>query len=354
MPKRLLGLPLLTLRSLWSFIREHWKLSLFIVLVLLGGGFWYYRTTQANQVLQTFAHPERRNLVKTLEVSGVVDAKEKARLRFLAGGKLTYLGATEGEMVKKGQTLAVIDQATLKKQLDQDLNNYMKERYDWEQQNVDVFKNEVTTAEERQIKQGQLDLTNEVLDVEIRDIAIANTRLNAPFAGILTVAPTTVTGVQLLSTDYFEVVNPTSLVFKAEVDEADIAAVKVGQPVSIELDAHTDTSVSTSLSYIAFTSSQNSTGTVFVVEMPLDTTLYGSDFFRLGMRGDAQIVLETRDDVLAIPLEATRQRDDNWYVDVKTATGELQERQISVGMETDDDVEVTSGLSESDEILIPE
>ncbi len=354
MARRLLTLPWRFLKNIFLFIRRHWKLSLVLLLILAGIGFWYYRRTQANQVTLVFEQPQRQNLVKTLEVSGVVDAQEKAQLRFLAGGKLTYLGAQEGEMVTKGQTLAVIDQASLKKQLNQDLNNYMKERYDWEQQNIDTYVNELTTREERELKQGQLDLTNEVLDVEIRDIAIANTRLNAPFDGILTVTPTSVIGVQLLSTDIFEVINPQTLVFRAEVDEADIAQVREGQSVQIELDAHPDDKITTTLNYISFTSSQNSTGTVFIVEMPLDTTYYGLGFYRLGLRGDAQIILETKNDVLAIPLIATRQRDDKWFVDVQSGKNEAMEREITVGLETEDMIEVLSGLSESDQVVIPQ
>jgi HlyD family secretion protein len=341
----------------FGWLRRRWKLLSVVIIIVGGIGIWQYRQAQTNKPTFNFESPKRETIIKTLEVSGLVDAKEKARLRFLSGGKVTYLGAQAGNMVKKGQTLATIDQATLKKQLEQDLNTFMKERLDWDQLNDDVYEDVFTQRENRQRQQGQLDLTNEVLSVEIRDIAISNTRLTAPFAGILTTAPITTPGVQLLSTDYFEIVNPDTLLFKAEVDEADIALVKQNQLATLTLDAHPDTEVSSYVNYISYTSSQTSNGTVFIIELPLDSTRYGLDFFRLGMNGDVAIELERSENTLTIPLVALKERDGKTFVDVKTTqngTDEVVEREITIGLETDEKVEVKSGLTEQDLVVIPE
>jgi membrane fusion protein, macrolide-specific efflux system len=340
--------------GVFLWFKEHWKLTAFVLLVVVLGAGWYLRQAEANKPVLTFEAPKRETIIKTLDVSGIVDAKEKARLRFLAGGKITYLGAQPGNLVKKGQTLATIDQATLKKQLEQDLNTFMQERLDWDQLNDDVYQDVFTKREDRQRQQGQLDLTNEVLDVEIRDIAIANTRLTAPFAGILTTSPTTTTGVQLMSTDYFEVVNPDTLLFKAEVDEADIALIKMNQKATLTLDAHPDETITSYVNYISYTSSQTSNGTVFLIELPLDSTRYGIDFFRLGMNGDVAIELERKDNALAIPLVALKERDGKAFVDVKTGDQGFTEREVTTGLETDEKVEIVSGLTEQDQVLIPE
>lgn len=346
------------LHSIVSFFKNRWKLLLLVVIIAAGLGWWWYQQAIANQPDVTFENPKRETLTKSLEVSGVVDADEKARLRYLTGGKLTYLGAEEGSFVEKGKTIAVIDQATLKKQLEQDLNNFMKERLDWDQTNVDVYEDVYTTDEERIREKGQLDLTNEVLDVEIRDIAIQNTRLTAPFAGIVTHSPTATTGVQLLSTDYFELINPETLIFRAEVDEADIALVTPNLQAKIELDAYPDKIIETYVNYVSFTSSETSSGTVFLVEMPLNATQYGLDFFRIGMNGDVAIELETKPNVLTIPLIALKERDGKTYVDIKTSDDpndiNFEEKEISLGLETDEKVEVVSGLTEQDQIVVPE
>lgn len=340
--------------SILRWIKAHWKLLTIIALVASGIGFWQYRNIQANQPVLTFESPKRQTITKTLEVSGVVDAKEKARLRFLSGGKLTYLGVQTGNLVKKGQTLATIDQATLKKQLEQDLNTFMKQRLDWDQLNEDVYQDVFTKREDRDRQKEQLDLTNEVLNVEIQDISIANTRLTAPFAGIITSSPTTTPGVQLLSSDYFELINPDTMLFRAEVDEADIALLKLNQKATLTLDAHPDDTITSYINYISYTSSQTSNGTVFLIELPLDTTRFGMDFFRLGMNGDVAIELESKSNVLSIPLVALKERDGKKFVDLKIGEQKSEEREITTGLETDEHVEVLSGLTEQDQIVVPE
>ncbi len=339
--------------SVLKVLKQRWKLLLVVVLLLGGGGYFFYSKQQAAKPTLKFTKPEVRDLTKTLEVSGVVDAKEKASLRFASGGKVVYLGAKEGDYVKKSQTIATIDRRTLEKQLQQDLNTYSQERLDWDQTLDNTKDRTLPTAEQRTKMQSEYDLRDTVLDVEIRDIAIKNTVLASPFGGVLVSSPTSVTGINLLSTDVFEVVNPDTLLFKAAVDEADISQVAIGQPVKITLDSYPDQPFDSSISYISYKSQQSASGTVFVVEIPIS----GSDLlnrYRLGMNGDAEITLATKTHVMTIPLDATRQREDKTYVDVKTSDTTTEEREIQVGLETDDLIEVTSGLRIDEEILIPE
>lgn len=341
----------LSLFFLW--FKHHWKLTIFIVLILIGGAFWWFSSQNKADEELVFIRPQREDLVKTLEVSGVVDAREKARLRFAAGGKVVYLGAKEGDTVKKWQTIATIDQAALRKQLQQDLNNYLKERTDWDQTLDNTKDRALPQSEVRTKSKEQLDLNNEVIDVEIQDIAIKNTVLSAPFNGILTASPITTTGIQLLASDYFEIVNPETLEFIAEVDEADIAKVQIGQPAVVELDAYPGEKLQTFVKSISFSSKQGENGTVFEVTFSLDQTQF-SQLLRLGLNGDIAIELDTKANALTVPLIATRQREDKTYVDVRTGEKTFEEREIQVGLETDEKTEVVSGLTEQDEIVSPE
>lgn len=339
--------------ALFKTIKQKWKLSIGILLVLIGGIFFAFQSRNAATVELQFQRPIRQSIIKTLDVSGHVDAKEKVRLRFIAGGKLTFVGAKEGDSVKKWQTIATIDKATLQKQLSQDLNNYMKERWDWEDLQDETKDKILDTPEQRSVDKNQWDLENTVLNVEIRDIAIQNSALYAPFAGILTAAPTSVAGMQVLGSDYFEIVNPESLVFRAAVDESDVALVKIGQKATLILDALETEQLSTEVSYISYTSTETGSGTAFIVEFPLSQE-QTEQILRIGMNGDIEIVLEEKEDVLTIPAIAIIQRDEKIYVMVKSGENTTEEREIEIGLETDELVEVLSGLSESDEVVIPE
>ncbi|MBP7768766.1 efflux RND transporter periplasmic adaptor subunit [Candidatus Woesebacteria bacterium] len=336
-----------------TWLQKHWKITVFILIVLLGLGYWFYSKQLKNETKLTFVTPIRQDIAKTLSVSGVVDATQKARLRFAAGGKLTSLRVKKGDAVEQYQTLAVIDQAALRKQLQQDLNNYLKERNDWDQVLDNTKDRALPKNELRSKEKDQLDLNNQVLDVEIQSIAITNTVLSAPFPGILTVVPAVSAGIQLSATDYFELVNPKTLEFVAEVDEADISKVTIGQSSQVTLDAYPEQTLQTYVKDVAFASKQGENGTVFEVTFALDQSTL-SQMLRLGMNGDVSIELDSRTGVLTIPITSTRVRDDKTYVDVRVTDTTYVEREITTGLDSEDRVEVLSGVTEQDEILSPE
>ncbi|NCO11984.1 MAG: hypothetical protein COZ34_03065 [Candidatus Pacebacteria bacterium CG_4_10_14_3_um_filter_34_15] len=335
-------------------MKKRWKLSSIIAVVVILILVFVVRSNATKNNLQLkFEHPVKNSITKTLEISGHVDAKQKARLRFAAGGKVVYLGAQEGDIVKKWQTIASIDAASLAKTLQKDLNLYMKERWDWETTTDNNKGQSLDTVEQRTVDKEQWDLNNTVIDVEIQDIAIKNTTIYTPFEGILTSSPTTVTGVQLLASDYFEIVNPNSLIFRAAVDESDISFISEGQTANLVLDSYPNEIISTTVSYVSFVSTETSSGTAFIIEFPLNETT-NSNLLRIGMNGDINIVLETKNNVLTIPTISITQRENKIFVNVKTGENQSEEKEIKIGLETDDTVEVLEGLSESDEIVVPE
>lgn len=338
-----------------KWFREHWLLSGFLVLVV-GGGAWYWQNQQqrAIEVLE-FTSVRRDTLLRTLNVSGVIEAKQKAMLRFAAGGKITYLGAKEGDLVKKWQTIARIDSADLQKRLQQDLNLYFNQRMDFEQNKDDRQDIAPTDRLGRMSQKDQKTLENSVLSVEIQDISIRNTVLSTPIEGVLVSTPTTVTGVNIGPTESFEVIDPNSLVFKAAVDEADISLVRKGQNASIELDAYPDDPITATVGAVAYRSSQSSKGTVFVVELPIINNYQYPllERFRLGMNGDVDITVDKREDTLIIPINTLIERDNKTFVRRRTGENTADEVEIQTGLETDDEIEVLSGLNEGDEIVIP-
>lgn len=343
-------MPSFIARSLQFLNQKKWWLI--IVLVAVAAGYGWYQNKEASKPKLTFIRPETRNLTQYVEASGIIDASEKAILRFIAGGKVTYLGAKEGDTVKKWQTIAQIDARDLQKRLQKSLNLYSMERNSWDQVLDDTKDRALPKREERTVNTDQLVLNNTVADVEISSIAISNSVMSSPIAGVLVSTPTTVAGVTLAATDSFVVVNPNSLVFRAEVDEADIAKIKLGQKLTLSLDAYPDNTIEAYVTKIGLVAIQTSSGTAFVVEakLPIEN---GLELYRLGMNGDAQIQLVTKDNVVSVPLAATKERDDKIYVDVRTGATTYTEREIQVGLETEDYVEVTSGLTTQDEVLLP-
>ncbi len=334
-------------------ILQKWKLIVIILIIGFIAFFFYIKSKENNKQTLTFQNPKIEKITKNLEVSGFIDAKQKAYMNFPLGGKIIYIGAKKGEYVHKGQTIASIDKRELNKQLKQNLNLYMKERWDWDQ-TLDDYEDDVLTDEDnRNIDKAQWDLDNSVISVELIDIALSNTNLHAPISGVLVDSPTEITNVYLSATDHFEIVDPKTLIFKAKIDEADIAHINVNQPAEINLDSFPDETIETYCSFIEYKSTQSTSGTIYLVEFPIIGS-NGLQKYRLGMNGDIKIILDSKNNALTIPLLATRERNGKTYVDVKTGPSQYEQREIELGLESDEKVEVISGLTINDEVLIPE
>ena len=340
------------LPRLKRFFRKRWWIFLLLFLILAGGG-WYWQNQQKSQVEPTLVNPTIQDLSQTIDVPCVVDAKQKANIRFLSGGKVVYLGAKEGEWVKKYQTIAKIDTKTLEKQLQQDLNRYMQERWSWDQTVDDTADRFIDEREKRLVDKEQWDLENQVLNVEIKDIAVRDSAISSPIAGILTSSPTAVSGVQLSPTDAFVIVDPATLICRAAIDEVDIAPVQLDMPVTVTLDSFPDRPFNSQLTFISPTASRSESGTVFLVEAPL-SGIGDLNTFRIGMNGDAVIEILKKNNVMVVPIDATRSVDGETVVSVKIGDDTFEDRVITTGIETDDLIEVISGLTVDDQVVIPE
>lgn len=334
-----------------SWIRLRWKILLLLLVVIGSVGYWQYSSKQSAQKKKLiFEHPQIRTIKQELEVSGKVDAKEKAVLKFLTGGKLTYVGAKEGDVVKKWQTLASIDVRDLQKNLAKNLNLYAIQRSTIDQ-NLESRKNiHGNFATDQLNKQDQFTLENTVSTVEIQDLAIKNSSLYSPMAGLLTSAPTQVAGAVVTSSDAFTVINPNSMIFIASVDETDVSKVKEGMVATINLDAYSKTEIPTKVGKISYQSSEASTGTVFAVEFVLPSSV-ADVTYRLGMNGSVRILLDQKDSVLSVPNKAIIERDGKSYVEVQNGS-KTKTQEVSLGLENDDDIEILNGVTASDLVLV--
>ncbi len=334
-----------------SWMRLHWKILLFALVILVGAVLVVIeRNKRLSTKKQVFQQPVIQSITKELEVSGKVDAKEKAVLKFLAGGKLTYLGAKEGDTVKKWQTIASIDARDLQKTLSKNLNLYMIQRLT-NDQNRETRKDIHGNANiDRSNNQDQLTLENTVSTVEIQDLAIKNASLYSPMNGVLISSPTQVSGTIVSSTDAFTIINPDSMVFLADVGETDIAAVREGMISTITLDAYPKVEIAAIVGKISYQSSEASTGTVFSVEFRLPSFLKDVTY-RLGMNGNVHIVLDKRENVLTVPNRAIIERDGKTYVEIQRGQKTITQ-EVSLGLESDEDVEILDGITASDLVLV--
>lgn len=288
-----------------------------------------------------------------IELSGKVVANNSSTLRFPTGGLVTWLGAKEGDQVKAWQTLASLDTRQLKKTLEQKLNLYSIQRGTFDQ-TIDDNDNSVPDGDlgrtlKRLLEKNQYQLDNTVKDVEYLDLSLQLSRLTTPISGILVHSPLDTANAQVLATDTWVVVDPTSLYFSADLDETDLKRVKVGQKVIIHLDAYPDNSYQSEVSSISYTPKETTTGTVYELKLALPKEDLAD--LRLGLNGTAQIVLVEKNDANLLPSSAVTFTSGKTSVLLKNGN-KYNSQSIQTGIENEGMIEVVNGLSEGQDVYI--
>jgi len=325
---------------------KKFGIILLVVLIILAAIFW----PRPPKPLET-QKVQTGNITQSISATGSVIADSSVDLTFIAGGKLTYLGAKKGDTVTKGQTIAVVDPRTFQKNLENSLQQYLVQRNTFEQgredNNAPTPNDAVNDDIKYLLETNQFNLNSSVIQVELQAIAKEQSVLTSPINGIVTDMDVTTTGVNITPTTTFSIADPNSLVFQVEVDEADVGKIKVGDSMNVTLDAYPDQTLNLTIDSIDFNSQKSDTGgTIFRVKAKLPEGV--NDAYRIGMNGDAEIITMQKNDVLVLSLASIT--DDNSVYIKKGDT--FEKRKVTTGIQSDTEIEILSGLEEGDVVAL--
>ena len=71
-----------------------------------------------------------------------------------------------------------------------------------------------------------------------------------------------------------------------------------------------------------------------------------------GLYAEATLSLEAKTNVLSVPLQAVNHEGNQTTVDVVSPGGKVEERVVTLGLETATDTEVASGLVEGESVIV--
>lgn len=319
---------------------------LFIIIICVAGivGYNVWKNQSKNAQTES-ATASRQTLEETLTLSGEIEADEKVSLQFGTGGILSWVGVQEGDSVNKNQVLARLDTKQVRTQLEKYLNTYSKTRWDFDQLKDDYPDRAIINDEVKRIlEKSQFDLNNAVADVEIQNAAIRLSTMTTPISGIVTKVTSPFAGVHisLPSLAEIDVINPESFYFSATADQNEVITLREGQSGQLALDAYPESSITGTIKQISLLPKSGETGTVYTIKIqyPLGTNMY-----RIGMTGDITFITKRKENALAIPAKFLQSEDGKYFVSIMV-NGKREKKDVTIGMETDEAVEITSGLDE--------
>ncbi len=279
---------------------------------------------------------ERGNLTSVIYATGNVTADTMAVLRSETEGIVKYVGPLAGAMVKKGDLLLKADQGdellrvqqaesalkTTEVELSTAETNYNRNKNLMESNTI--TKKEFDDAK-RIYDLAELKVNQAKITLNISKENLSKTIIYAPFSGII-VSVTVKLGDNLTpNSECFQIVSPTSLVVRGEVDEQDLPKINLNQECVVAFDAYPDEKFDGYISRIVpKTDEATKTSKVFIKIKNLPKHL------NVGMTATINIAAGTKKNVLLIPRTSIVSEGINKYVFI-SKNNKLQKVKVEVG-----------------------
>lgn len=223
-------------------------------------------------------------------------------------------------------------------------------------------------------------------DCDTKETALNKMTITSPVDGVVAVENYKQGDTPEQGKAIITIIDPAQMQAVVQVDELDIASVKLGQTVNTTLDAIPNKTFSGQVIKIANIGSASNGVTTYDVTVSINSP----DNIKVGMTANVNILVASRQDTLYLPIEAVQGTGTNRYVILPSATdsssGSSSDnsssnysgssrsngssgsygmgrrnvtgsrgsiKRVTVGIMNEKYVEILSGLQEGDQVLIP-
>lgn len=321
------------------------KISIAVVIVLIGGAYFYYRSQDSGPVTPTET-VKRGDVAEVVSVTGSLVPEVYADLSFPATGVVERIYATKGDQMKKGDVIAALDRSVLASQL---AEARMALRVAEENEKLARRGWEDLQPEERAAKKLATDQAREGVRTIIAQMD--NSFISAPIDGILTKLDIREGETAVMGTDVARVSQDAAPIVEVRVPESDIVSVKAGMAATVKFDA-----LSSSDIFEAEVFSIDPAATVVqdVVSYKVKFRMKDPDNrLKEGMTADIDIRVAEASGVLTVPFRSLTKESGKTYAQVQQADGTFKKTEVVVGIESDEGtVEIKSGLKEGDQVSV--
>jgi HlyD family secretion protein len=151
---------------------------------------------------------------------------------------------------------------------------------------------------------------------------------------------------------FVTIVDPSSMVLNATVNQVDAEKLRLGMKASIRLDAYPDVELPGTLQGIGAMSKTSTFRASYVGEIPIRIKIDKTDPRLIpDLTGSGEIVLNSENNTLMAPRSAVFQESDGAYVYVQGPEGWIKKK-IDVGSQSFTSIGIRSGLQKGDVIAL--
>ncbi len=367
--------------------------------MIVGGG------KEELQEVQT-ATINRETIVQTVNATGRIQPKTQIRISADVSAKIIALHVEEGDWVEKGKLLAELDSERYLAAVESAQASVRSAQANAELVRQNMLKAEKDYDRARDVvarkleSQSVLDANDAAYQVEIAryqsaldqveqakgtlkqaEDSLAKTRIYAPMAGTISDLDKE-QGEMAIGSQFQEdlimiVADLTEMEAQVNVDENDIVNVQLGQEAEIKVDALFGETLKGTVYEISNTANTDAQGTAnqkteFEVKIAISGEI---SKLRPGMTASADVSTMTKTDVIGVPIQSVAVRtidqltlegeevaeaekrftaDEDGFVEIVFCVekdGRVVAKQVKTGIQSDDMIEIVSGVEENEEVV---
>jgi membrane fusion protein (multidrug efflux system) len=287
------------------------------------------------------AKAARRPITASYSGTASLEAPDEAQVVSKASGIVLALFTEEGQRVHKGQLLARLDNDHQRLQVAQAAASVRKLESNYERSQKMVAAKLVSTEANDQIR---YDLENARATLNIAQLELSYTNITAPISGVVAQRMVKQGNLVQLNAPLFRIVDDSKLEAVLSVPERELATMKAGLQVSLQVDAVSGKQFTGTIDRISPVVDASS-GTFRVV-----CAFHGDGGLKSGMFGRIGIVYDSRTDALTIPRVALLEDEGEPAVYV-VRDGKAVRVSLKLGYIDGELAEVRTGLKDGDEVV---
>lgn len=349
-----------------------------VVLIVLGGfGYtlWHlYEKSQEAPVVFETTNAFKTDIIRKTVATGSISPKKEVAIKPRVSGIIEKVYVKEGDMVNNGDPIAKVkivpDMVSLnnaKNRVEMAQLSVQDAQQNFDRQKPLLDQGVIAESEFQPIRTQLLNAQQELLAAEsnlqlIEEGALknegssSNTIIRSTANGMVLEVPMKEGNSVIESNTFNEgttiasIADMGEMIFEGKLDESEVGKVSQGMDLLITIGALEGHTFNAKLDHISPKGVEENGAVQFKIEAEVE--LKKDAFIRSGYSANADIVLERKDSVIAVPeaLLVFGQSRDSAFVEVETAPQTFEKRYVELGLSDGINIEVKSGITLDDNL----
>lgn len=281
-------------------------------------------------------------LSENVVASGTLETTDVLNLVSETQGKIIKIYKEKGDRVSAGDIIAKVDDEVI-------AANVLTAEANYEQFEKDIARlkrlSEENAVTRRDLEQAEIGLKKAKADLITAKKMLSNTSIKSPISGYINNDYITVGQVLGGGSPVCEIVNNNKLKLNIRISEREVYKIKPGQPVAIRLTVFPDQQFTGRITSIA---EKADAVLKFNVEITVDNDV--NAHLKSGLFAEAELPVTNEENLIINKASIVGSMESPVVYVAKN--GKAIKRQLVIGQSNDKQVEVLSGLSEDDQVIV--